>query len=408
MKIVQINGSYTMADSTGRSTAEMHAYFLKQGLQSWVFASNVDPDVIEQRNVCSIRIPLEQKLHALLSRLTGLQGYYSHFATNVLIRELSQIQPDVVVLGVLHNNSIQFPMLTRYLAQHNIAVVLVLHDCWYYTGHCCYYTQTNCEKWKSGCGGCDQRREWNTSLVFDTSHKCLQDKQRWFRSIARLGVVGVSDWITSEARNSILAGASRIQRIYNWIDLEQFRPMDVLQTRSQLGLSQNRPLLLGVASSWSAKKGLNELVALAKQWQQAQVVLIGQPPQERPELKNLIWVGTIKDPEQLVRYYAAADVFINPSIQETFGKTTAEALCCGTPVVAYRTTACTELVGDTRGKLVELGDTEGFLTAVWQVVQRGKASWQHNCLAYARQNFDKERNIQQYWELFRELNNEKS
>lgn len=403
MKIVQINGSYTLANSTGRSTVEMHSYFLENGIQSWVYAAYVDPAVEEQQNVYSLGYGVEQKFHAALSRVTGLQGYYSNFSTKHLISNLKHISPDVVVLGVLHNNSIHFPMLARYLAESKIAVVLVLHDCWYYTGHCCYYSQARCDKWKDKCGDCDQIKEWNTSMFFDTSKQCLKDKRQWFSKIAKLGVVGVSDWVTNEARLSILRDACKIQRIYNWIDMEVFHPMDQKKACRELGFDEDRKLLLGVASEWSARKGLDELIEIARRWEEAQVVLIGETPRQFPQLENLTCVGTVREPKLLAKYYAAADVFVNPSIQETFGKTTAEALCCGTPVVSYRTTACTELIKNKRGKIVELGDTEGFLIGVRQVAESGKDIWRPSCLAFAHQNFEKVTNIQQYLELFQSL-----
>lgn len=406
MKVVQINGSYTLSNSTGRSTAEMHASFLKAGISSWVFAAQIDREISEQRNVVQLKFEWERKVHAVMSRLTGLQGYYSFLSTAQLIKDLRRIKPDVVILRVLHNNSINFPMLTKYLSENNIVVVLVLHDCWYFTGHCCYYSQIGCEKWKSRCGDCAERKNWNKSLFFDISKRCLQDKKRWFSRIQNLGVVGVSDWVTNEAYHSILKDAKKIQRIYNWIDMQTFCPMSKEKVRAELKIDLDQNVVLGVASGWSERKGLNEMSEIARQRSDLQVILIGETPQDMPSLKNLICLGTIKDPKVLAKYYAAADVFANPSIQETFGKTTAEAMCCGTPVVAYRTTACTELVeGHKCGIAVPLRDTAAFLYAVEKLLADGKNTYFGNCIRFSKKNFDKDTNILSYLALIQHLKN---
>ena len=53
--------------------------------------------------------------------------------------------------------------------------------------------------------------------------------------------------------------------------------------------------------------------------------------------------------------YSAADLFLNPSAEETFGMTTLEALCCGTQAVVYEDTACEEIVAAFGGAAVPRG-----------------------------------------------------
>ena len=189
MRVVQINGSYGMADSTGRNTAELHQYLLEQGVDSWVFAFKQSGDASECRQVEILGEPFSRPTHALLSRLTGLQGYYSAGPTRRLLRKLDFLRPELVVLGVLHSNCISFPILMNYLAKKKIAVALVLHDCWFFTGHCCHYTAAGCSRWETGCGHCPARREWNTSWFFDRSVRCLKDKRCWYAALDRLAVL---------------------------------------------------------------------------------------------------------------------------------------------------------------------------------------------------------------------------
>ena len=80
-----------------------------------------------------------------------------------------------------------------------------------------------------------------------------------------------------------------------------------------------------------------------------------------------------------------ADVFLNPSVQETFGKTTAEAMSCGTPVIVYNTTACTELVGQGCGKVVGNMEIPEYLSAVQEHLGKPKKS--SVCRQFAENNF---------------------
>lgn len=403
MRVVQINGVYGMANSTGRNTAELHQYLLEQGVDSWVFAFGQNGDAPEWRQVEILAELFSRPAHALLSRLTGLQGYYSAGPTRRLLRRLDQLRPDVVLLGVLHSNCISLPILMKYLARKKIAVVLVLHDCWFFTGHCCYYTATGCSRWQEGCGRCPARREWNTSWFFDRSARCLSDKRRWYESLDRLAVVGVSDWITAEVRHSILKNAAVIRRIYNWVDAGLFHPQDPAPIRQKLGLKEGQKLVLGVASSWSERKGLGMFVRAAGEHPDIAFVLVGRVEAEAPLPANLQAVGSVTDPAELGEYYAAADLFANPSVQETFGKTTAEALACGTPVLVYDTTACPELVGEGCGQVVPLGDEAAFSAAIPTLLAQGKERSGPCCRAFALEQFGQEKCLAEYLELFRAL-----
>jgi alpha-1,6-mannosyltransferase len=48
------------------------------------------------------------------------------------------------------------------------------------------------------------------------------------------------------------------------------------------------------------------------------------------------WIPYCTDSSELARFYRAADVFVHPGIQETFGLVALESQACGTPVVGIR------------------------------------------------------------------------
>ena len=401
MKIVQINAVYGYS-STGRNVSEMHESFRQQGIESFVFTS--DKENIND-HVYRIGGKWDHKLHALNSRIWGLQGYFSKGATRRMIQRIEQITPDVVVLHNLHANYIHLPLLLDFLAKKDIATLLVLHDFWFMTGHCCHYTSIGCDKWQTECHHCPLLHTYNKSLFFDRSRKIYRDKKRLFQAIPRLGVIGVSKWVLQEVKQSFLKEARLLDFIYNWIDLGIFHPLPAASLREELNLSSSDFVVLGVAQGWSPAKGLNQFLEIARKMPDVKVVLVGRFPTDFDISvpHNLLTVGEVNTPQNLAEYYSMADVFVNPSIQETFGKVTAEALACGTPVVGSNTTATPELIPAQCGFTFSPFDIDDLLQKVALARENGKKAYSEHCQRFAAENFGKEGQIAKYIQCFHKL-----
>ena len=342
MKIIQVNSVYGIS-STGRTTFELDEFITSQGHESYVAYGE---NKVIVKDIFYIGTNWDHKLHALLSRFSGLVGYFSTFYTKKFIKVIDTISPDIIHLRNLHSNYIDIPLLLSYLAKNDISTVITLHDCFFYTGKCTHYTLDNCYKWQNDCGVCPRLRKDNKSWFFDRTKKMLRDKKQLFGNIKKLAVIGVSDWITEEAKKSILQNAVIIKRIYNWIDLDVFRP-------EKSSLNQDF-IILGVASSWSNAKGLDKFIELASLLSdQIKIVLVGKLCKTIGLPGNIISVKETNSAKELSLYYNMASVFINFSREESFGKVSAEALACGTPIITNNYTANPELVGEKCGYIVE-------------------------------------------------------
>lgn len=399
MKVAQINAVCGIA-STGRTSVELAQGLEERGHSSHVFYSygkNTYPHASRIGNT------LDRKLHAVFSRLTGLQGYFSYLPTQRLIRQLKRYQPDVVHLRNLHSNYIHLGALLKYLAKADIPTVITLHDCWFYTGKCTYYVSADCKKWQEQCGSCPLLHidTVNPTFFFDTTRKCLVDKKKWFSAIPRLAVVGVSQWVTQEVSNGSILADRKPVTIYNWIDFDTFHPRES-ELRKKLGL-ENRFVILVVASTISHIKCLNEIKAIASDmpdnWA---IVAIGETTEPLPE--NVIHIPQTSNAVTLAEYYSMADVCLNTTLYETFGKVTVESMCCGTPVIVYRNTASPELVEDGCGEIVEqaLG-MDAVIQALRKVETAGKESYTNTCLEKAHQRFSKEHGVDAYIALYEQL-----
>ena len=74
------------------------------------------------------------------------------------------------------------------------------------------------------------------------------------------------------------------------------------------------------------------------------IVLVGLTEKQIKNLpKNIKGIQRTNSPQELAAIYTAADVLVNPSVEETFGMTPVEAQACGTPSIVYEDTACEEV-----------------------------------------------------------------
>ena len=399
MKVVQINAVYEYS-STGRTTMEMHNFLLNRGFESFVFCSNIHQP---EKNVFRVGNKYDYKLHSLMSHLADTQGLHSKNSTKMLLKHLEDIQPNVVILRNLHANYINYRLLLKYLADKDIPTIVVLHDVWAFTGHCCHYTEDNCSKWQKGCNRCPALKKYNKSWFFDNSSNNFKIKYDSFRAIPRLSVIGVSKWVTDEARKSpIFSNAKLIHHIYNWIDLSKFKPLDGSSIRYKLKL-KDRFTIVSCAQGWSELKGLSQILEVAKHLPEDRFVLVGSIAYDGYLPDNVISVGVAANADELALYYSMADVLLVCSLQETFGKVSAESLACGTPIITNNRTANPEIAGEGCGVICEHLSVDEILTAIKKLKVEGKGAYNEKCMSRAKTEFCFDTQMDRYLKLFNEM-----
>ncbi|MBB2183431.1 glycosyltransferase [Lachnospiraceae bacterium MD1] len=397
MKILHIN-AVSGIRSTGRICSEIIEFLNDNGHKGYIAYS----DGIKARGY-KIGNKFDRKCHALLSRITGKQGYFSVLETYRLLKYIELLEPDIIHLHNLHGNYINIIMLLRYITRKNIPTVLTLHDCWFFTGKCFHFTVTQCYKWKEECNHCPRIHRDNPSWFFDKSRKMYHDKRDLLGRINHLAVVGVSDWITEEAKQSLLGKAKIITRIYNWVDFNVYKPVDTEDLRRSMGLS-HKFMILGVASFWTVDKGLFEFLRLSKQLPEYMViVLIGNMKDNLEAYKNIVHIRETHDVNSMVKFYSMADVLLNLSMEEACGRATIEALACGTPVIAMNSTSNPEQIGDGCGYVVDENNREDLFEKINQVYRNTKSYYSKHCIHYANENFNKTKCLNEYSKLYHEL-----
>ncbi|MFM2195910.1 MAG: hypothetical protein RL092_1510 [Bacteroidota bacterium] len=296
----------------------------------------------------------DQLWHGLISRLFDAHGLGSRLATRRLIKFIKASQPSVIHLRNIHGYYIHYPTLFEYLATVKIPVLWTLHDAWSFTGHCSHFAAVGCDKWKTGCGGCPQVKEYPKSIGLDRSAQNYAMKKQYFTQVPTLQLICVSHWLTDKVKQSFFGGKVPIQTIVNGVNTEIFKPLHdpkaIEAIRQKYGITAPK-VILTMARPWSRKKGffdilqLSELLAESHTAAEVQVVMVGINNREKRYLpKNVVGIHRTENPSDLCALYNLADVYLNASVEESFGLTTAESLACGTPVIGYDNTGTREIL----------------------------------------------------------------
>jgi glycosyltransferase involved in cell wall biosynthesis len=348
---------------------------------------------------------IETFLHVIETRITGSTGLGSRLATKRLIKYIKQLKPDIIHLHHLHGYYINYVILFCYLKESNIPVVWTFHDCWSFTGNCPYFEIAKCDKWKTLCDNCPQIHKYPRSIYFDSSTKNYLLKRRVFNDLESIVIVSVSKWLEGKIYQSFLK-QHKIFTIYNGVDLTIFSK-EIHGSRQffdDLNIA-TKFVILGVANIWEERKGLDDFIHFAKFLNEDEIILLVglQAHQMKLLPRNIIAIERTENLDDLAFVYNKADVFLNLSSEETFGLTTVEALASGTPIIVYNSSANPEIVNDSTGFIIEIGDFNGLRRGIDIIKQNTKQFYFDNCKKRARECYDQNICYTNYFNLYKSL-----
>ena len=365
MKYLFIN-SVAGFGSTGRIAAETCRELMADGHRC-VLAFGREKANCDDIETVRIGSPIDCKIHGLRNRILDDHGFGSKAATEKFLQWVKEYDPDVIWLHNIHGYYIHIGLLFDYLRSCGKEIIWTLHDCWSFTGHCAYFDFARCEKWRTGCHHCPQKGSYPASLLRDNSKNNFEQKKSLFTGISNLRLVVPSHWLEKRVKQSFLKDYP-VEVVYNTINREIFKPSPS-DYRWKYGIEAPK-MILGVASVWDERKGLKDFLALAELLpEDHQIVLIGLNQKQMEKLPhNVMGLPRTNSMEELAQAYSAADVFVSPSTEETFGMTAMEALACGTEAIVYKNTACEEIVEQFGGIAVEWG-AEHLYEAIVQLTK---------------------------------------
>lgn len=396
MRILQINTTVN-SGSTGRIAEDIGKVLLDHGHESYIAYGRGNQKSASE--LIKIGDQTDVWNHGVKTALLDRHGFGSKKATQTLITTIEKIKPDAIGLHNIHGYYLNIKVLFEYLAQKNIPIIWTLHDCWAFTGHCTYFDSVGCEKWKTQCGECPKTKIYPTSYVLDNSKKNYLDKRTLFNLPINVKLITPSNWLKEHVENSFLKHP--VSCIHNGIDLNQFQTDTAEILIKNMDLTTKK-VVLGVASIWDARKGLNDFIQVAEILsEEFQVILIGLSVAQLKKLpKNIIGIERTENIKQLAAYYDLAEVFVNPTYQDNFPTTNLEALACGTPVITYDTGGSPEAINTKTGIVVPKGDITALKTAIETMGSKGKEHYAAACRTRAEHLFNRDHRYLEYLKLY--------
>jgi len=286
-------------------------------------------------------------------------------------------------------------------------VVRILHDMNFFTGGC--HTPETCNKYVERCGACPQL---GSRAEEDLSRQVWQRKHAALNTIdpGRLHIVTASRFMATEAKRSSLLEKFPVTRIPFGLELEDFCPRDREFARQMLGITPDAYVVVFVAEPISRRvKGFALLAQALNGLSDINNLLLismgsGNPPAEVkiPHLR----LGHVRNDRLRSMVYSAADVFVVPSLQESFSLASIEAMACGIPVVGFAVGSIPELVRpDITGLLAPAQDVAALRVAIRELLQnpRRRSEMAANCRRIAVEEYSLDVYVQRYIELYQSI-----
>ncbi|WP_462380533.1 glycosyltransferase family 4 protein [Pseudomonas sp. Marseille-QA0892] len=293
----------------------------------------------------------------------------------------------------------------RHLARIDKPVIWTLRDMWPMTGGC-HYTM-GCERFTSACGEC---KHLASRSKVDLSHLLWRRKRKYLPKALKL--VGISDWLSGEARRSGLFKHHDVRTISNAVDLSAFFPLDKRVARNLLGLDTDKTIVLcGSTNARDPYKGFGHYLDALNELDPARYHLcfFGKLEARIAETLALRFdctsFGFLHDEVSLRLVYSAADMFVAPSVMEAFGKTLVEAMACGTPVVCFGATGPKDIVTHRHdGFAADPFDPVSLAEGIdWIARHEDYRTLRQRAIEKVRERFDTRVIARQYQQLYQEV-----
>ncbi len=344
--------------------------------------------------------------HLFLVRVLGLEGFGSYFSTRKLINLIKKEKPNIIHLHNLHGYYLNFFTLFKFLKTINASVIWTLHDEWSMTSLRAH--STGCIHCKTGKGPCTSMYTYPKAYFAPFLPWVLAHKHEAFSGLKNMTIVSPAKWLAESAENSFL-GQYSIKIVHNGVDTDLFKPLSDKQKndlRIKYNLPTNKKIVLFSAHKMSDKnKGINYVLSLARETAIKNIFFVGIGEMKDPCMSNLKITGYIKDGKKLAEFYGLSDLFIFPSVAETFSLVLLEVMASGLPVIGFDIPAFREIIDPQTGILVPIKNqfalNEAALSLLQdenKIIEMGMAGSKKVSKNFSYQNF-----ISGYMEIYKKL-----
>jgi glycosyltransferase involved in cell wall biosynthesis len=281
-----------------------------------------------------------------------------------LERLVDRLKPDVVNLHWVNGGIAGI----RAIGALQVPVIWTLHDMWTFTGGC-HYSGT-CTQYRETCARCPKIRSLGGANMI-TRWVISRKREAWGNK--PIHAITPSAWMRELAMASSLFAKANITHIRNCVDPNVFKGDTREETRQELGLAPSTKAVL-FSSADQHRKGaliIPEVVKILRntpstEWR---FVFMGGLPAGLQIGNDMIVLPRTTDEAHVASYYAAADVYALPSLEDNLPNTVSESLCCGTPVAAFPTGGIIEMLRNGgNGLVTTANDATQLAAAIRQII----------------------------------------
>lgn len=342
------------------------AWTIIKGLSQSLEDRGVKSYFIDGSKILNTKIPGYKKLMRIFNQYIFMD-YISPLGRYLICRKIKEVSPDIIHLHNIHGGF--FPTKLLLKLQKFAPVVWTFHDMFPITGHCAH--SFDCEKWKDGCGKCPYPETY-PEIRKDRTKALLKFKKKVYDSL-EFTIVVPSKWMYECVKNSILKD-KETWFINNGIDTDVFEKADKIEARKQIGLPVDKKIILfsahgGIENQFKGGAYFNQVYEKLRDRKGLFFINIGG---EKDNTKiNWLDYGYVDSKEEMALIYSASDVFLFPTLAESFGLVAVEAMFCGCPVVSFETGGVTEIVEHLKtGFVAKYKDVDDLIKGVELLLDR--------------------------------------
>lgn len=340
MNILQI--SNTDFQGMGYNGFDLHLSLQEKGF-------NADEIVVYKRTECEsvksfmtdIKLSWQYEFNQFQMK-TSLLNLVEPFGGKIKAMEEFQ-KADIVHFQLLHNHVItiqEFGKLCRMKPS-----VWTIHDLWAFTGHCIH--PMNCSKWKIGCKDCPHLEDPFFPLEYEKAHELWRVKEKVYKNI-NPDIVVASDFTKCHVKQSPLTSHfTNVHKIPFGIKTNEHFKSNSRELKKKWGIPEEN-VVIGFRLNDSKLKGVKYLIKAIERMKADNITVLSVDrgnPMMLNSIRNkyqIVELGT-QDREGMEQFYELTDIFVMPSLAETFGLMAVEAMAHKCTVVVFEGTVLSEI-----------------------------------------------------------------
>jgi len=393
MKILHISYSDKAGGGASIAALRLHKGFLNRGYISnfWCIKKITnDNSIFRIYNFFGSKFnSLKNKLNQLFFKIIDnnlTQSYSLNVWPSRIAKKINTSDFNIVILHWINAET----MSCRDIANIRKPVIWVFHDLWPIHGIKHY----------------DQSEYLNDNLIIQKFELLLKQYKlkRWNKFNPYIVTVGT--WLKNEIESSVFFNNSKISVIPNTLDLKKFEPKEKIQSKKVFNIPVDKKMILFGAYDMKDKRKGGDLLQNALKNLDVNlrnsivVVSFGNGCLDISDF-HYINLGVIDNQNKLASLYSSADIMCVPSRQETFGQTASEALACGIPVVAFKTTGLIDIVEHKKtGYLAKAFDSKDFSNGIEWILSQTKIPLKLLSRKRAENHFNDRKIIDEYIKIF--------